>query len=55
MDTLLAGIEGMGAYLDDIMVTKATQEEHLERSALLYYVSVLYPYYVSVLCIHTMY
>lgn len=36
MDTLLAGMEGIGAYLDDIIVSGGDSEQHLQRlSALL--------------------
>ncbi|XP_064465546.1 uncharacterized protein K02A2.6-like [Ornithodoros turicata] len=31
MDTLLSGLVGVGAYLDDILITGSTQEEHNER------------------------
>ena len=31
MDIILAGIEGVICYIDDIMVTGKTEEEHLER------------------------
>ena len=30
MDTLLQGIEGVSVYLDDILVTGPTEEEHLK-------------------------
>ena len=31
MDTILQGIEGVACYIDDIIITSRTTEEHLER------------------------